>query len=513
MLFNSYIFLLGFVPIVYIGYFLIGKRHWKLAAGWVALASIVFYGWWNPVHVPVLLASVVLNYFFGIAIARTGEQYATRRKIVLVIALTANLAALFYYKYSNFLVDNISALTGVYFAMAALVLPLGISFFTFTQVAYLVDTYKAKVTERNFVHYLLFVTYFPHLIAGPVIHHKDVMPQFARRDTYIFSPSNFTIGVLVFMIGLFKKCFIADSVAAFASPVFRSAENGGLPDLFEAWGGALAYTFQLYFDFSGYSDMAVGLSLMLNIRLPLNFNSPYKARNIIDFWKRWHISLSTFLRDYLYIPLGGNRRGRVRRYINLFATMLIGGLWHGASWTFVAWGALHGIYLMINHAWQTLRQRIPFPKGRVESTLAWLVTFLAVVVAWVFFRAATFESAARILAGMLGWHGARLPAEVLAYLPALGQLGVGVVQGGLGSFVFTWGWCLALLPAASMLPNTQEFVSRSLAGKDYFAVRPHSNAEQAWLFPSPIWAVGMGVVTALALMNLGQPAEFLYFNF
>lgn len=513
MLFNSFIFLLGFAPVVYFGYFAIGKRHWQLAAGWLALSSIVFYGWWNPWNIPILLFSIVFNYLMGIAIIRAGKNRAGWQRAILVLALATNLVVLGYYKYSSFLVSNVSALTGINYSLAAVVLPLGISFFTFTQIAYLVDTHKGKVTERRFVHYLLFVTYFPHLIAGPVIHHKDVMPQFAKRDTYIFSPSNFTIGVVVFLLGLFKKCFIADSVAAFAAPVFQLAEKGVQPELFGAWGGALAYTFQLYFDFSGYSDMAVGLSLMLNIRLPLNFNSPYKATSIIDFWKRWHMSLSTFLRDYLYIPLGGNRHGSVRRYINLLLTMLIGGLWHGASWTFVAWGGLHGGYLVINHGWQTLRRNIPIPIGRAEHLLAWLVTFLAVVVAWVFFRASSFEAAARILSGMAGLHGAQVPAEVLASLPALKALGVESGQSGLGSFVFTWGWCLALLPVVSLFPNTQDFVARFLAGEAYFAVRIHSVSESCWLAPTPVWAVGMGILAALAFMNLSQPAEFLYFNF
>lgn len=513
MLFNSFIFLLGFAPVVYVGYFAIGKRHWHLAAGWLALSSIFFYGWWNPWNIPILLLSIVFNYLIGVAIIHACNNRTGWQKAILVLALATNLVVLGYYKYSGFLVENVSVLTGINFSLAAVVLPLGISFFTFTQIAYLVDTYKGKVTERRFVHYLLFVTYFPHLIAGPVIHHKDVMPQFAKRDTYIFSSSNFTIGVVVFLLGLFKKCFIADGVAGFATPVFQLAEKGVQPELFSAWGAALAYTFQIYFDFSGYSDMAVGLSLMLNIRLPLNFNSPYKATSIIDFWKCWHMSLSTFLRDYLYIPLGGNRYGSFRRYINLLLTMLIGGLWHGASWTFVAWGGLHGSYLVINHGWQTLRRNILIPSGRAEQLLAWLVTFLAVVVAWVFFRAPTFEAATRILRGMAGLHGAQVPAEVLAYVPVLKALGVESASIGMGSFVFTLGWCLALLPVVTLFPNTQDFVTRILAGEGYFAMRSHSIRECFWLAPNPVWAVGIGILAALAFMNLSQPAEFLYFNF
>ena len=496
MLFNSYTFLLGFAPIAFLGFFLLGIRHRRLAAGWLALLSIVFYGWWNAYYVPILLLSVVFNYCAGVLISRCRIDAPRARKALLILAVGVDLIALGYFKYADFLISNLSALSGLELTMAKVALPLGISFFTFTQIAYLVDTYKQKVKERNFIHYLLFVTYFPHLIAGPIIHHKDVMPQFATPDTYRFSRDNFVIGSVVFVIGLFKKCFLADGVAVFAAPVFLAAEHGTPLSLIEAWGGALAYTFQLYFDFSGYSDMAVGLSLMLNVRLPLNFNSPYKARNIVDFWKRWHISLSTFLRDYLYIPLGGNRHGESRRFVNLFLTMLIGGLWHGAGWTFVVWGGLHGLYLVVNHGWRSSRGRLPFPAFTGEAFAGAALTFFAVVVAWVFFRATSFHGAMTMLEGMAGVNGIAAPADA-------------VVK----DLTMNWIWCATLLAVTTFLPNTQEFVAQRFADKWYFSIRPHARDGAVWNSPGVLTAIGMGMLAAFALMNLSQPSEFLYFNF
>ncbi|WP_309246667.1 MBOAT family O-acyltransferase [Ramlibacter montanisoli] len=284
-----------------------------------------------------------------------------------------------------------------------MILPLGISFYTFTQIAFLVDTYQGKVTEFNFFRYALFVTWFPHLIAGPVLHHAEMMPQFARKAVCRIDWQNVAVGLSIFVLGLAKKVLLADSIAEFASPVFDGVKAGAQPMLFEAWVGALAYTLQLYLDFSAYSDMAIGLSLMFNVRLPLNFDSPYKATSIIDFWRRWHMTLSRFLRDYLYIPLGGGRAGNARRYANLMTTMVLGGLWHGAGWTFVVWGTLHGCYLLVNHAWRAFRRRHGWGEGgRAAALAAGALTFLAVVVGWVFFRADSMASAVTMLQGMTG---------------------------------------------------------------------------------------------------------------
>ncbi|HTP95841.1 MAG TPA: MBOAT family O-acyltransferase, partial [Burkholderiales bacterium] len=315
MLFNSYSFIFLFLPVTFCVFFWLGARRPLLAAGWLAVASLFFYGWWNPVYVALLAASIAFNYCVGLVLASDpSPRWAPARRTVLAFGVGGDLLLLAYYKYADFLLGSVNALAGSHLSLGQIILPLGISFFTFTQIAFLVDTYQGKVKEYNFVHYALFVTYFPHLIAGPVLHHKEMMPQFALPSVYRRNYSDIAIGLTFFAIGLFKKAVLADGAAPYANAVFSIAGSGQTVTLFEAWGGALAYTFQLYFDFSGYSDMAIGLSRLFGIRLPLNFDSPYKARNIIDFWRRWHMTLSRFLRDYLYFPLGGNRHGPARRY-------------------------------------------------------------------------------------------------------------------------------------------------------------------------------------------------------
>src|SRR5258705_2004276 len=400
MLFNSYAFLFVFLPVTLAGYFLLGKRA-RWAAHWLAVASMVFYAYWDLYALLLLLGSVAANYALSGGLIDQAVPKKRKHRI-LILAIALNLFVLGLFKYANFAATNLNHLTLKFgwgeVPILNIVLPLGISFFTFTQIAYLVDCYEGKVRSRNFVNYLLFVTYFPHLIAGPVLHHHEMMPQFDRDRTCRLESANFAVGMSVFAIGLAKKVLIADSLAPYANATF--AANADAPTLFMAWGGTLAYTFQLYFDFSGYSDMAIGISMLFGIRLPLNFNSPYKATSIIEFWRRWHMTLSQFLRDYLYIPLGGNRSGPAWRYVNLMMTMLLGGLWHGAAWTFVVWGALHGAYLCINHAWNRFGPEVA-PWLRPAATLAGAVlTFLSVVVAWGFFRADDIDSAIYVLVRM-----------------------------------------------------------------------------------------------------------------
>ncbi len=409
MLFNSYSFIFLFLPVVLFGFFQLARIHHAYAAAWLAISSLFFYGYWNPAYVGLLLGSIVCNYAFGMWIAKAGVQHASvRKKHVLISAITANLLLLGYYKYANFFLSGANSLAGSHISLGDIILPLGISFFTFTQIAFLVDTYQAKVKEYNFVHYVLFVTYFPHLIAGPVLHHKDMMPQFAHASTYRINWDNVATGLLLFTLGLCKKVLWADSLAPFAAAIFDGTQHGmltgTLPTMYEAWSGALAYTLQIYFDFSGYTDMALGVALMFNIRLPINFNSPYQSTSIIEFWRRWHITLSTFLRDYLYIPLGGNRHGKLRRYGNLMTTMLLGGLWHGAGWTFVIWGVLHGAYLTLNHLWREMVAEkflrwVPVWLGALAGCL---LTFVAVVAAWVVFRANDMVQAMTLLKAMFG---------------------------------------------------------------------------------------------------------------
>ncbi|WOO42924.1 MBOAT family O-acyltransferase [Rubellicoccus peritrichatus] len=415
MLFNSSDFFV-FFGLTVCGFFLIGRFQHRIALGWLVLCSLLFYGWWNPPYLILIVASLVFNYFCGWHI------YQKKARMALWLGVSANLLTIAYFKYYDFFLSSAAWVLGNEYRAANIILPLGISFFTFQQIAYLVDAYHKEAGERNFLNYSLFVSFFPQLIAGPIVHHQELLPQF--RNSAIFKPQKEAVytGLTIFFLGLFKKVVVADGVAPYANAVFDHADMGGSVSFFEAWGGALAYTVQLYFDFSGYSDMAIGLACVLNIRLPMNFNSPYRKASIIEFWRSWHMTLSCFLRDYLYIPLGGGRRGgKVRRYGNLMITMLVGGLWHGAAWNFVFWGGLHGLYLLINHAWRNI-----FPKRddsfwlfrHVKHAVYWVMTFVAVCVAWVFFRALTFSGAFEIIKGMAGLNGFILPKQIISFIPA-----------------------------------------------------------------------------------------------
>ncbi|MDB5413819.1 MAG: hypothetical protein JWR10_2154 [Rubritepida sp.] len=326
---------------------------------------------------------------------------------ILGFALFLNLIVLAYFKYYLFFAAEISRAAGFDVNIATIYLPIGISFYTFTQIAFLVDTYHDKVKELNFIHYLLFVTYFPHLIAGPILHHAEMMQQFRTKSIYRLKAENISVGLTIFIIGLFKKVVLADGIAPFVGPIFDAPAGAAAPGMAAAWVGALAYTLQLYFDFSGYSDMAIGLSRMFGIILPLNFASPYKAESIIEFWRRWHMTLSRFLRDYLYFALGGSHRGTARRYANLFITMLLGGIWHGAGWTFLLWGAVHGVLLTLNHAFRAVAGGTRPASARPAWIRAAFVlgTFILVTMAWVLFRAPDVTAAFRILSSMVGWHG------------------------------------------------------------------------------------------------------------
>src|SRR6266568_7401907 len=394
MLFNSYPFIFLFLPIALIGYFTLVRLNHLAPVIWLALASLAFYSVSNWQFVLLLLASIAFNYVIGLLLISKRPRPAWRFA-ALTIGVAGDLLTLGYFKYAGFLAANLNAIfsTGL---TGDVLLPVGISFYTFTQIAFLVDAYRGNVARYALPHYALFVTYFPHLIAGPILHHKDMIPQFERAAMRRPDPHLILCGLIIFGIGLFKKTCLADGI----QPLVSLAFGPNAPTFDQAWIGALAYTFQLYFDFSGYSDMAIGISLMFGIFLPLNFNSPYKAASIIDFWRRWHMTLSQFLRDYLYIPLGGNRHGPALRYVNLAITMLLGGLWHGAAWTFVVWGALHGTYLCINHAWNNFGPKIAPRFARAADIAGLILTFLAVVIAWVFFRAENMEWAIYVLAKM-----------------------------------------------------------------------------------------------------------------
>jgi D-alanyl-lipoteichoic acid acyltransferase DltB (MBOAT superfamily) len=480
VLFNSYVFIFGFLPVTLAVFFLLGRSGRRgPALAWLLAASLFFYGWWNPADLPFLLFSISLNYSLAVALRRSTD--ARWRRWLAASGIAANLLFLGYYKYAGFLVTNLNALLGSSWPVPHRSLPLAISFFTFQQIVFLTDAYRRRRTRTGPLRYATGVAFFPHLLAGPIVRYSQLMPQFARRRILRLQPLAIAAGLTVFAIGLVKKVILADTFAQFVPVPFGAVAAGHNLTLVEAWAAALSYTFQIYFDFSGYSDMAIGLALLFGITLPVNFESPYQAGSIIEFWRRWHITLSAFLRDYLYVPLGGGRAGQVRRYLNLMITMLLGGLWHGAAWTFVVWGGLHGAYLLANHAWRArLGRSLQVPGGRYAARL---LTFTCVVVAWVLFRADSLATAGAIIRSMAGGHGAGLPKAwggaggmgTLAGWPQLAWLGA--------ALVIVWGF-----------PNTQQIMARR------------------WE-PSARWAVIVAVLAFLGIMGLTRASTFIYFNF
>jgi alginate O-acetyltransferase complex protein AlgI len=478
MLFNSYSFIFLFLPAVLLGYFVLGRRSHLAPVVWLALASLVFYAFGGWQFVPLLLGSIAFNY--GVGYLLIARKLSPRiRYAVLTTGVTGDLLVLGIFKYAGFFAANLNALFSGGLVVN-IVLPVGISFYTFTQIAFLVDAYRGNVARYALPHYALFVTYFPHLIAGPILHHKDMIPQFERAETKRPDPHLILCGLIIFAIGLFKKTCLADGI----QPLVSQAFGPSTPTFDQAWIGVLAYTFQLYFDFSGYSDMAIGMSLMFGIFLPLNFNSPYKATSIVDFWRRWHMTLSQFLRDYLYIPLGGNRHGRVLRYVNLMITMLLGGLWHGAAWTFVVWGALHGVYLCINHAWSHFGPEPPLRFARLADIAGLILTFLAVVIAWVFFRAPDMATALSVLSKMAD------PGNI-----AFGRLEM------------VYALFVAIYAAlAWFAPNTQEIMGYDHENR---TVGENLRAQRM----RPLFLYATAAVLAFGVLGIQQHSEFIYFRF
>ena len=510
MLFNSYIFILCFLPITCLVFFSLGKRSHYLAATWLTAASFLFYAWWSPDYVVLLLGSIVFNYFFGRFIARSFDEGNDKaKKAALFSAVSANLLLLIYYKYTNLLVASANDLLGTGLHISAIALPIGISFFTFTQIAFLVDASKGLAREYRFIHYCMFVTYFPHLIAGPVLHHKEMMPQFSHAKTYSLDYHNLAFGMTLFTLGLAKKLLLADNLSIYATPVFDAAAAGTTIGLLEAWGGSLSYALQIYFDFSGYTDMAIGLSQMFGVKLPINFYSPYKSLSIIDFWRRWHMTLSRFLRDYLYVPLGGNRKGKTRRYLNLLITMLLGGIWHGANWTFLVWGGLHGIYLIINHAWQGLLKRlgwIPESQG-CYRLFCGAITFLSVVVAWVFFRAESIPAATNIISGLLGKNGLAIPIKWLDEQNGVVNWLLNHGAHPSTNTLFAAGAELRMITLALaicwLLPNTVDIFSSNAMDKAKW---------WSWT-TNKAWTMVTIILGFFSLLSISGLSEFIYFQF
>jgi D-alanyl-lipoteichoic acid acyltransferase DltB (MBOAT superfamily) len=499
MLFNSAAFIFVFLPATLVIFFVICRFSHPLALFFLTIASLTFYAQTDSKHLFVLVPSTIINYSIGLALS--GDRLREKSRFALVtLGIAINLGCLFVFKYLDLLIYTIDRITPAEIALLKIQLPLGISFFTFTQIAFLVDTYQRKVRETRFVNYALFVSYFPHLIAGPILHHSEMMPQFSARSTFRPQIKNFAVGLSVFFIGLFKKVMLADSLAPHVHKVFDAASQGTSLSGLEAWLGAVFYSLQIYFDFSGYSDMAIGLSLLFGVKLPLNFNSPYKAANIIDFWRRWHMTLSRFLRDYLYIPLGGNRSTVPRRLTNLMIVMVLGGLWHGSSWTFAVWGGLHGIYLIANHLWRMRFGENSAP-SQVSIVTGRVATFLLVTIAWVFFRSPNLHTALHIAKSMLGWKVALIHSQSGgANLPSI-ELAVAA---------------LAILAIAWFFPNTQEIMSRykpALGGP----IVPNDTVQSLLLWrPNLAYATTIGLMAAISLATIvfeKRVGDFIYFQF
>lgn len=512
MLFNSAVFIAGFLPVVLLGFILLaGTGRQRYAAIWLTLASLVFYGWWNPAYVPLLVGSMAVNYLIGGYLMRRPSRAA------LVLGVAANVALLGYYKYTGFLFGSLDAAFGLGWSVGDIVLPLAISFFTFQQIAYLVDAHDGEVTEHDFVNYCLFISFFPQLIAGPITHHGEMLKQLNDSSTFRPRIDNISLGLTVFLLGLFKKVIIADPLGAKTAPIFSIAGDGIVPAFYDAWFGALTYTLQIYFDFSGYSDMAIGLGLLFGLRLPVNFNSPFKAHNLIDYWSRWHMTLTRFLTAYIYNPIvmritrsrmaAGKplpRRGKMSlsTFVVLVAyptvlTMFISGVWHGAGWQFVVFGLLHGFYLVVAHGFRAFkaRQGLPMDSDKpLYRAAAVLLTFLCVVVAMVFFRADSVPTALAMLSGMAGLSELSTDFDKSDYVPIV--------------LLMTFVW---------LMPNVQQWMARFRTALD---AQPREHWLLRWLpiamwSPTPAVGLAIGVLGffALAVAFSVAPTEFLYFQF
>lgn len=502
MLFNSPIFIFAFLPLVFLGYFFLNTKRLLLGAKvWLLVASLFFYSYWNPLYLPLILLSIGVNYSIGLALGFLGKEckesdrYARWRLPVLWIGIVFNLALLCYFKYSDFFIENINVFLENKIEILNIVLPLAISFFTFQQISYIVDSYHRKTQEYNFLNYALFVTFFPQLIAGPIVHHKQMMPQFSSKWNLVKKYKNIAVGFFIFSLGLCKKVVIADAFAPWVDYGFDEAPSLGF---YEAWITSLSYTFQLYFDFSGYSDMAIGLALLFNIYLPVNFNSPYKAKNIQKVWQCWHITLVQFLRNYIYIPLGKGRSRGYRNSINIIIVFLIAGFWHGAGWLFIIWGGMHGAALITNRAWKRLGIKI-------WGWISWFLTFNFINFSLVFFRANSFSDVKKILGGMVDFGGATglsindIRTENLAW----GGFIIDTLNEYLPTFIFVNPFaCFMILFAFVLIwfPNSLE-----LGG--YIKGKGISTTLFGQLFASLIFVI------SCYIMLSSTSSVFLYFNF
>jgi len=482
MLFNSYEFIFLFLPFSFFIYFyLLNKRLVIGAKGFLVFASLFFYSLWNVLYLPIILSSMLFNYVIGNSLNNNFAKVKIKKSTLLTFGIVSNIALLAYFKYSDFFIENFNLAFDSGIGLLHLALPLAISFFTFQQIAYLVDSYRGETKEYDFLNYALFVTFFPQLIAGPIVHHAEMMPQFASRWNLVKNYKNIAIGLFIFSIGLFKKVVIADYFAIYANNGFDKAE---ILNLFEAWITSLSYTIQLYFDFSGYTDMAIGIALLFNIKLPINFNSPYRALNIQEFWRRWHITLSRFLREYVYIPLGGNKTSTLHTYSNLMITFVLGGLWHGPSWTFIFWGFLHAFALIIYKIWAKMNFKL-------HSLIAGFITFNFINISWIFFRAKEWDDAFKVLNGMF-FGNIVLPQNF--------------IFSGIDFIEYSNAWLIHIYAEQYLLLNLFLILSILLFTKNS---QEHLKSLQLNTFTIILTVT----IFMVSILNLKGVHEFLYYNF
>jgi alginate O-acetyltransferase complex protein AlgI len=540
MLFNSYIFIFGFLPPVLAGFYILGARSRDWALLWLIAVSLVFYAWWRPLNVLLIAPSIGINYIAARYLQRIGQDRPTRARLVLIACIVFNVCFLGYFKYSAFGEQALNDLFGAGLPLTQVILPLGISFITFQKIAFLVDVHAGRIDRFTVRDYALFVLFFPQIIAGPIVHYREMMPQF-KAASCRFDAENVSVGLSLFFFGLAKKLILADPIGTAIEPLYGHAGAGIPQTMVDAWIAALGFTLQIYFDFSGYCDMALGLARFFGIKLPVNFNSPLKARSIIDFWARWHITLTRFLTAYLYMPMtfalvrrraaGGHparsaRDAKVTTFLSMLAaptilTMLVSGLWHGAGYTFVLWGLLHGLYLCVNHAWRQIRPRLwrdTASYHRRAGRAAFLLTFVSVVVAMVLFRAPTPGAALMLWKGMIGIYGATMPQAILSHLGPLSaglrHLGIQPAFSSGSLFVSETIRIGVLLVIALALPNTLELLA---AHEPALGIKPAKAPGRAvrlltWQ-PNGIWAAGMACVVAAGMMSLGGLHAFVYWQF
>lgn len=539
MLFNSYEFIFGFLPATLIGFFILGRLSRGLALGWLTLASLFFYAWWRPINVPIIAVSLTVNFLIARTLLRLGAEQTRPRLAtgLLFLGIAFNIVFLGYFKYTNFIQTAISDMTGTQFVAAEIILPLGISFITFQKIAFLIDVHARRIESISLPEYCLFVLFFPQLIAGPIVHYREMMPQF-QRNPCRFDGSGVAVGLTLLCFGLFKKVVLADGIAEHVTPVFDTAAGGQAVSLFPAWLAALGFTLQIYFDFSGYSDMAAGLARCFGIRLPINFDSPLKAKSIIEFWSRWHITLTRFLTAYLYNPLVlwltrrrlakglpglSARTLTIGAFVKLLAlptlfTMFVSGVWHGAGYVFILWGVLHGIYLIINHAWRFFGAKFwpnAYKRLQLMPVVGFALTFIAVVAAMVIFRAPSVESAVSILKGMVAMNGIELPRVIYERIAGLPLHDIfAATDWAAKDFVIAYAWVGSLLFIALVFPNSLQILSKfePVLGQPQPLAQSRLERLIEWR-PSLAWAAAISIIAAVSIMRVGGKSEFLYWQF